>query len=89
MFILRNPLSRARLRATRQKVLFGAILSSYTVAMLATALKFSYNCANLRRLSDILATQDMYAGVYALPDFLVIICSAYNVRIDDAIVLLL
>jgi hypothetical protein len=78
-----NLLSRGRLRATRQKVLFGAILTSYIAAMLNMAIGISLDWANLRQLADILTTQDIDAGeVNTLPDFLSLIFSAYNVRIS-------
>ena len=74
-------LSCGRFRAARQKVLFGAILSSYIFAMLNTVIETSFDWTNLRIIADILATQDINAEeVYIFPAFLTSICNAYNVR---------
>jgi hypothetical protein len=71
--------SRGRLRAIRQKVLFGAILSSYIAAMLKLATDISLVWAELRLLADILTTQDINVEINTLPAFLSLICDAYNV----------
>lgn len=57
-----NLLSHGHLRAKRQKVLFGAILSLYIFSAVRWALDVSSLWINQHAVADALAAQDLSAG---------------------------